>query len=215
MTHPPEDLHNRVHQDNFMAEENHPGSLAYPKKRSLNRLIYKLPLLLWRLGFGPYLSHPNRGGKRMLVLTTRGRKSKLPRHTMMSCINFDQKNYAISGWWLRSDWIKNIHEDPLVTVQIGFKIYAANARKVVDLEEFRGVAQSLFDSGGDSHFKEWLDTLEITNTIDDFIDKRDLVHFIGFDPVELEGPAPLTANLIWVWAVFISFMLGLFFFLWK
>ena len=151
----------------------------------------------------------------MLVITTRGRKSKIPRHTMVSGINFDNRNYTISGWWLRSDWIKNIHEDPLITVQVGFKIYAAHARQVVDLEEFQGVAQSLFDSGGDSHLKEWLDTLEIAYTLDDFIEKRNLVHIIGFDPVEMEGPAPLTANLIWIWAVFISFMLASLFFLWN
>ncbi len=198
-----------------MNEGNSSDPMSYPKKGSINRIIYKIPLMLWRIGFGPFLSHPNRGGKKMLVITTRGRKSKLPRHTMVSCIDFDQKNYAISGWWLRSDWIKNIHEDPLVTVQVGLKIYPALARRVVDLEEFRGVARSLFDSGGDSHFKDWLDTLEIAYTLDDLIDKRDLVYIIGFDPVKMEGPAPLLADLIWIWAVFISFLLGFLFFLWK
>ena len=197
-----------------MNEGSSSDPMAYPKKGSINRIIYKTPLLLWRLGFGPVLSHPNRGGKKMLVITTRGRKSKLPRHTMVSCIDFDRKNYAISGWWLQSDWIKNIHEDPLVTVQFGLNIYSAHARRVVDLEEFRGVTRSLFESGGDSHFKEWLDTLEIAYTVDDLIDKRDLVHFIGFDPVEQEGPAPLTANLIWIWAVAFSLLLGWLFFIW-
>jgi len=195
-----------------MNEGNSSKPMAYPKKGSLNWIIYKIPLLLWRMGFGPYLSHPNRGGKRMLLITTRGRKSKLPRHTMVSRIDFDRKNYAVSGWWLRSDWIKNIHADPLITVQVGLKTYAAHARRVVDLEEFRSVARSLFDSGGDSHFEDWLDTLEIAYTLDDLIDKRDRVYFIGFDPVDMEGPAPLTADLIWIWAVVISILLGLVFF---
>lgn len=197
-----------------MNEGNSSGPMAYPRKGSLNWIKYKTPLLLWRLGFGPYLSHPNRGGKRMLLITTRGRKSKLPRHTMVSCIDFDRKNYAVSGWWRRSDWIKNIHEDPLVTVQLGLRIYSAHARRVVDPEEFRGVAGSLFDSGGDSHFKDWLDTLDIAFTLDDLLIKRDRVHFIGFDPVDMEGPAPLTANLIWIWAVVLSLLLGWLFFIW-
>lgn len=197
-----------------MNEDKSSGPMAYPKKGSYNWIIYKIPLLLWRMGLGPFLSHPTRGGKRMLVITTRGRNSKLPRHTMVSCIDFDQKNYAVSGWWLHSDWVKNFHKDPLVTVQVGLKIYAAHARQVVDLEEFRGVARSLFDSGGDSHFKNWLDTLEIAYTLDDLIDKRDRVHFIGFDPVEKEGPTPLTADLIWSWAVVLSLLLGWLFFIW-
>jgi len=150
----------------------------------------------------------------MLVITTLGRKSGLPRHTMVSRIDFDQKNYAVSGWSLRSDWIKNIHKNPLVTVQLGLKIYAAHARRVVDLEEFRGVARSLFKSGGDSHFEDWLDTLDIANTLDDLIDKRDRICLIGFDPVDMEGPTPLNADLLWVWAVLLSLLLGWLFFIW-
>jgi len=195
-----------------MNEGNSSKPVAYPKKGSINWIIYKIPILLWRMGFGPYLSHPKRGGKRMLLITTRGRKSKLPRHTMASCINFDQRNYVISGWWLRSDWIKNIHEDPLVTIQVGNKIISAHARRVIDVDEFRGVARSLFESGGDSHFKDWLDSLNIAYSLDDMVDNKDLVHFIGFDAVEMDGPAPLSADLLWIWAVVISLLLGLAFF---
>jgi len=72
----------------------------------------------------------------------------------------------------------------------------------------------LFDSGGDSHFKEWLDTLKIANTLDDLIDNKNRVYFIGFDPVDMEGPAPLTANLIWIWAIVFSLLLGWLFFVW-
>jgi len=197
-----------------MDNEDHSGSMSYPKKGSINRLFYKLPLLLWRLGFGPYLSHPARGGKKMMVITTRGRKSELPRHTMVSCIDFNQKNYAVSGWWRQSDWVKNFQKDPLVTVQVGLKIYAAHARRVVDLEEFRGVARSLCDSGGDSHFKDWLNALDIAHTPDDLIDKKDRVDLIGFDPVDMEGPAPLTADLLWIWAVLLSVLLGWLFLIW-
>lgn len=197
-----------------MVKQEKGGPLPYPKKGSINRFIYKLPLLLWRMGFGSFLSHPARGGRKMMVVTTLGRKSGLPCHTMVSRIDFDQKDYAISGWWLRSDWTKNIHEDPLVTIQVGLKIYAAHARRVVDLEEFRSVAHSLFESGGDSHFEDWLDTLEIAHTLDDLIDNKDRVNFIGFDLVDMEGPSPLTANLIWIWAVLFSLLLGWLFFVW-
>lgn len=195
-----------------MVNQEKGDSLHYPKKGSLNRVIYKLPLLLWRLGFGPFLSHPARGGRKMLVVTTLGRKSKLPRHTMVSCIDFDQKVYTISGWWLRSDWVKNFHKDPLVTIQAGGKVYSALASRVEDLTELRGVAQALFDSGGDSHFVEWLDGLGIEQNLDDLIKKRDLVFIIGFDPVDMEGPPSLFADLLWIWAVVISLLLGLVFF---
>ena len=190
------------------------GSMDYPKKGSLNRFIYKLPLLLWRLGFGPILSHPSRGGKKMMVVTTLGRKSKLPRHTMVSRISSNNRDYVIPGWWRQADWVKNFHADPLVTIQAGGRIYSADARRVKDLNEIRGVAQSLFDSGGDSHFSSWLKALGIEPNQEDLLDKRDRVFFVGFDPVDQEGPSPLIADLIWIWAVLISLMLGLIFFLW-
>ena len=196
------------------SEEKTSGSLTYPHKGSLNRFIYKLPLLMWRLGFGPILSHPARGGKKMMVVTTRGRKSGLPRHTMVSCIDFDHKHYAVSGWWLRSDWVMNFHQDPLVTVQVGGRIYSAHARRVEDLEEIRAVAQALFDSGGDSHFETWLEELDIKYDLEDLLEKRANIHFVGFDPVQVEGPSPQAADLIWIWAFVFSLLLGLIFFIW-
>jgi len=198
-----------------MVRQEKGGSLPYPKKGSINRFIYKLPLLLWRLGFGPFLSHPSRGGKKMLVVTTLGRKSKLPRHTMVSNISFNNKNYVISGWWQQADWVKNFHEDSLVTIQSGGRIYSAHAKRVEDLDEIRGVAQSLFDSGGDSHFHQWLADLDIEQNLDDLLEKRNRVFFVAFEPVIKDGPPPLLADLIWIWAVFISFLLGFLFFLWK
>jgi len=197
-----------------MNNSNNSGSLAYPDEGTLSRVIYKLPLFLWRLGFGPFLSHPSRGGRKMMVVTTLGRKSGLPRHTMVSGIDYNQRNYAVSGWWLRSDWVKNFHENPLVTVQAGMRIYAAHARRVEELDEFRGVARALLESGGDSHFEEWLEDLQIGHDVEDLVNNRERVHFVGFDPVEMEGPDPLSADLMWIWAVLISLLLGLVFFLW-
>ena len=46
------------------------GTMAYPKRGTLNRLIYTIPRIMWRMGLGPYLGHESRGGSRMLALTT-------------------------------------------------------------------------------------------------------------------------------------------------
>ncbi len=197
-----------------MVRKKHPGPMPYPKKGSINRIIYKLPLLLWRIGFGPILSHPARDGKKMMVVTTRGRKSNLPRHTMVSCIDFDQKHYAIAGWSQQADWVKNFLSDPLVTVQSEGRIYSAEARKVEDLIELRGVAQALFDSGGDSHFRNWLDSLDIEPNLNDLMRVRDQFYFVGFDPKKTRGPDALEADLLWIWAVIFSLLLGFLFFIW-
>jgi deazaflavin-dependent oxidoreductase (nitroreductase family) len=186
--------------------------MTYPRRGTLYRILYKIPLVLWRLGFGSYLSHPARGGSKMLVLTARGRKSGLPRHTMLSYILYDGKEYVVSGWGERSDWVKNIQADPMVTIQAGGKIYSAHASRLLDPEEFKGAARSLFDSGGDSHFEDWLDGLGIDQNLEDLLEKQDRVYLMGFERVEEDGPDPLPADLLWIWAVLFSLLLGFIFF---
>lgn len=187
--------------------------MTYPSRGTINRILFKIPLVVWRLGFGGYLSSPARGGSKMLVLTTRGRKSGLPRHTMLSYILSEGKEYVASGWGARSDWTKNILADSLVTVQARGRIYSAEIRRISELEEFKGVVKSLLDSGGDSHLEPWLDLMGIENDLNDFVNKRDRAFFYGFDPVDEEGPAPLPADLLWIWAVIFSLLAGLLFYL--
>jgi deazaflavin-dependent oxidoreductase (nitroreductase family) len=187
------------------------GSMAYPRKGTLNRLVYKTPLVLWRTGLGSLLSHPLLGGSRMLALTTRGRKSGQPRHTMLSYAPAGGKDYVCSGWGKRSDWVQNVLADPLVTVQVGRREYSARAYRVEDLEEFITVAEDMFLSGGDSHFGPWLDSHGIRYDREDMIAKRGRLMIFGFKPVQEAGPAHLTADLGWIWllpAALILLILG-------
>lgn len=183
------------------------GSMEYPRKGTFNRLIFKTPLLLWRMGLGPFLSHPALGGSRMLALTTRGRKSGQPRHTMLSYAPAGGKDYVCSGWGERSDWVKNVLADPLVTVQVGRNQYVGYAYRVQDLEEFTAVTKQMFLTGGDSHFEPWLASYGIEYDLEDMIAKRDRLYVFGFNPVEQIGPTPLQADLRWIWLIFIGLAL--------
>jgi len=182
-------------------------SMTYPSKGTFNRLFFKTPLFLWRTGMGPLLSHPALGGSRMLALTTRGRKSGQPRHTMLSYAPAGSKDYVCSGWGKRSDWVKNMLADPLVTVQVGQKTYSARAYRVTDLEEFTTVAEGMFLTGGDAHFEPWLASYGIDHDLEDMIAKRDRLQVFGFEPVEEPGPSPLPADLRWIWLLLASLIL--------
>lgn len=184
-------------------------SMAYPGKGTFNRLFFKTPLFLWRTGLGPLLSHPLLGGSRMLALTTRGRKSGLPRHTMLSYAPAGGKDYVCSGWGERSDWVKNIQADPLVTVQVGRYTYSGRAYRVQDREEFTTVAEAMFLTGGDSHFKPWLASYGIDYDLEDMIAKRDRLVVFGFEPAAKTGPAPLTADLRWIWLLLAALILAI------
>jgi deazaflavin-dependent oxidoreductase (nitroreductase family) len=185
-----------------------PASMTYPRRGTLNRVLFKIPLVLWRMGLGPLLSHPALGGSKMLALTTWGRVSKLPRSTMLSYTLFEGRPYVASGWGLQSDWVRNLVADPAVRVQVGRESFSGLSYRVVDEAEFRGVGASLFASGGDSHFEDWLTSLGIDYDLNDLVDKRERVYMVGFDPGEVEAPPPVKADLVWAWVMIPLLALG-------
>jgi deazaflavin-dependent oxidoreductase (nitroreductase family) len=187
------------------------GTMTYPKKGSLNRFLFKSPLIWWRMGLGPIMSHKSMGGYKMLALSTWGRTSKIPRHTLLSYVLVNGKEYVCSGWGARSDWYKNIKANPQVTIQVGNKVFSAKAYRVQDLDEYTGITQEMFKTGGDSHFKPWLESFDIELNQQDMIAKRDRLHLVGFEVNHEPGPPPLQADLIWVWVVMVFILIGIWF----
>lgn len=175
--------------------------MSYPHKGTLNRFLFKSPLVAWRLGLGPLLSHPVLRGSKMLVLSTWGRKSNLPRHTMLSYIQVDEQTYVASGWGAASDWYKNILANPSVNIQARGKVYTARARRVADLDEYTRIVDEMLGTGGDSHFEPWLASYGISPDRDDMLAKRERLYFIAFDPYDDGGPPPLRVDLQWVWGL--------------
>ena len=102
------------------------GLFRYPS-RGLWRAFYRLPLLGWRAGLVPLLTP-----LRILVLTTRGRKTGRPRHTMVECTMLNAAAYIALGWGKRTQWYRNILAIPHVTVQRSRTPYGAIARRVND-----------------------------------------------------------------------------------
>ena len=178
--------------------QNTTGAMTYPDPGTLNRWLFQVPAIWWRMGLGPIQ------GRWQLVLTTRGRKSGLPRHTMLSRARLGDKSYVISGWNQRADWYQNISHDPRVTVQTDQNTYPARARRVIDLEEYSRVMDLLLRNGGDSHFKPWLESLGINLDMRDIIAKRDRVYLVALDPADEAGhPPPMPVDLKWVWVVMV------------
>ena len=59
-------------------EQQASDATTYPAPGTLNRLLFKTPLLWWRVGLGGLL------GRSIIVLTTWGRKCHRPRQTTLS-----------------------------------------------------------------------------------------------------------------------------------
>jgi deazaflavin-dependent oxidoreductase (nitroreductase family) len=88
------------------------------------RLGLRLPIWLYRARLGWLL------GNRFLLLTHIGRKSGLPRHTVIEVVQHDKETdtyYVVSGWGEKSDWYRNIRKSPSVTIQVGGRQFQARA----------------------------------------------------------------------------------------
>ncbi len=78
----------------------------------------------YQRGFGPR--------RVVLLLTTTGRKSGLPRVTPLQFEQVDGDIYIASARGAQADWFKNIQANPCVHVQIGEREFDALAEAVTD-----------------------------------------------------------------------------------
>ncbi len=100
--------------------------ITWPVSR-LNRLRIKL------------LSGYYRRSSGWVVLTTSGRRTGLPRQTLLPCGRRDGEIVVISTYGWRSDWIRNIRKNPRVTVTRDGAVVDAVAEIVEDLERKRRI----------------------------------------------------------------------------
>lgn len=82
--------------------------------------------LLYAIGFGPLV------GRVILLLTTTGRKSGLPRITALQYEEVDGAIVVGSARGTRSDWFRNIVADPRVQVQVRSRRFRGLAEPVTD-----------------------------------------------------------------------------------
>jgi deazaflavin-dependent oxidoreductase (nitroreductase family) len=81
---------------------------------------------LYGSGFGPLL------GRFILLLTTTGRKSGLPRVTPLQYEEIDGAFYVGSARGTKADWFRNILADPCVQVRVKSLRFEGMAEPVID-----------------------------------------------------------------------------------
>jgi len=101
-------------------KKDYKAPVVWRMMRSLNRLAVK------RLKTG------KGGPKFVLLLTTTGRKSGLPRQTPLQFEVVDGEYVLGSARGLGADWVQNILACPQVTVEAGGRMFAATAEVLSD-----------------------------------------------------------------------------------
>ena len=82
-------------------------------------------------------------GRIVLLLTTTGRRTGLPRTTPLQYEEHDGKYFVISARGTRSDWYRNVARDPHVSVRVGARSFqgwascTTDPARITDLLEIR------------------------------------------------------------------------------
>jgi deazaflavin-dependent oxidoreductase (nitroreductase family) len=97
--------------------------IAYPT--GAFSFLLRLPTVLYRFGLGGLMRFLP-----MLILTTRGHRSGLVRHTPLEYRQHGNKIYLMSYWGARANWVQNLLAAPKATIQQGGQTFAATARLV-------------------------------------------------------------------------------------
>lgn len=83
--------------------------------RGLSRLLYRFPILLYKVGLGRLL------GGRFLMLRHRGRISGRPRYAVLEVIRHDEAeeaHYVLAGFGAESDWVRNLRAHPEAEITV-------------------------------------------------------------------------------------------------
>lgn len=99
----------------------------------MRKQIYKFskigPQIAYALGLGPII------GRKILLLTTTGRKTGLPRVTPLQYEEIDGCYYLGSAMGTQADWYKNIEANPKVGIRVGLKRFEGLAVTISDLTQ--------------------------------------------------------------------------------
>ncbi len=162
--------------------------IKHPQKGFL-KWFFKMPMYGWRMGYGFLL------GRWMLILTTTGRKSGLPRHTPLQFFGGRERKYIISGWGHQADWLKNMTKYPNVTLQSAYGIESVQGRVVTEEADFIVAFQHCQH---DPIMRWWMNSMEIPITQEAFLANKDKFTLVTFDPTTEPTPPPMAIDLVWV-----------------
>ena len=95
--------------------------------------MFRLPLMLYRRGWGGFLGHT------FLLLVHAGRKTGKPYSAVAMVLRYDPHTHEAvicSGWGQDTDWVRNIRAGPALRVQIGRESFKPEHRFLSDEESF-------------------------------------------------------------------------------
>lgn len=171
--------------------------MPYPS--GLSRRLVRLPIWLYRLGWGWLM-----GALHLMVLTTWGRSSGLPRHTAIEYRIHGSKLYVVSAWGERPNWYRNLLAQPVARVRLGRRTFNVRATVVTDSGESLRVLY-LFRKRAPFIYDALLARLSNQHSVNSrtLPDVSNMFTIVRLDPSdEVVGPPPVEPD--WRWASWLA-----------
>lgn len=159
-----------------------------------SRMMLRAPVGLWRLGLGPL------AGRVWMVVTTTGRSSGLPRHTVVYPHVIGGRTYLWCPYGGRAQWYRNLVAEPVATVQWRRGTHVVRAAPLTDEAEALEVVAALRRFGA-SWFRGYLTSQGLEDTNEEILQHWQRLHLRRLEPTTEPGPPPLRVDLAWVWLV--------------
>ncbi len=115
-------------------------ALAQRRPYGIYRMLANAPRWLYRLHLGWLLGH------RVVQITHRGRKSGVLRRTILEVLSYDPKSrevLVVSGWEGKTDWYRNIQQEPALEVRIG-RVHYRPVQEFLSQQETTELILALF-----------------------------------------------------------------------
>lgn len=159
---------------------------------TVRRLLHRSPIHLWRVGLSRVVAGT------FLILTSTGRRSGHPLHTPLVPHPLGGTVYVWCPYGKRGQWCRNVIADPVVTVQDGTGTWAARAMRPDDDREVARLHALLLDFD-EGLLRRYAAAEGIGASADDFVAHKDRLHLFRLVPEPGPSPAPLRADLAWLW----------------
>jgi len=164
------------------------------------RQLLGLPMVSWRLGLGPAVGRLGARGGHLVMLTVTGRSSGQPRHMPVTVHDVDGQTYLWCPYGGRSQWYRNVTANPIVTIQSVQGTRAMRATPVDDASTLTAIVAHLRDFD-ETFLRAYLTSEGIADTPQDIAANLHRLHVKRLEPADEQGPAPLKADLAWLWLV--------------
>ncbi|GJM41436.1 MAG: hypothetical protein DHS20C20_17180 [Ardenticatenaceae bacterium] len=176
--------------------------------RQVFRRFNRFMLLMWRLGLARFINiSPEKGGQ-IMVIKHIGHKTGKMRQTPVNYAEIDGEIYCTAGFGKVSHWYRNLLANPDVELWLPNGRFHAHAQEITNQPDALPILRQVLIKSGFAATAVGIHP----QTMPDEELAAATAHYRLFRFTKTQ-PAAGKADLLWVWPVLVTFLLGIVWFL--